>query len=165
MTCCVCYLVATLTPYMSYMRYINKAAINNFTKLANSFRPTIKFTAEISDTETTFLDTCVYKGHRFKKHSILDVNTHFKPLETFQYTHFNSCHPPGVRKGFIKGEALRLLTKYTAVQCNQLAQALSVQSVSPCERRVSILGRFFSYNAEVFFMSTRKAVRYSVDIA
>ena len=107
--------------YMSYMWYINKAAINNFTELANSFRPTIKFTAEISDTEITFLDTCVYKGDRFKKHSILDVHTHFKPLETFQYTHFNSCHPPGVRKGFIKGEALRLLTKYTAVQCNQLA--------------------------------------------
>ena len=41
----------------------------------------------------------------------------------------------------------------------------SVQSVSPSERLVSILGRFCSYYAEVFFMSTRKAVRYSVDIA
>ena len=87
----------------------NKEAIRNFTKLANSFQPTIKFTAEISDTEITFLDTCVYKGDRFKKHSILDVRTHFKPTETFQYTHFDSCHPPGVRKGFLKGEALRLL--------------------------------------------------------
>ena len=87
----------------------NKEAIHNFTKLANSFHPTINFTAEISDTEITFLDTCVYKGDRFKKHSILDVRTHFKPTETFQYTHFDSCHPPGVRKGFIKGEALRLL--------------------------------------------------------
>ena len=57
----------------------------------------------------TILDTCVYKGDRFKKHSILDVRTHFKPTETFQYTHFNSCHPPGVRKDFIKGEALKLL--------------------------------------------------------
>ena len=26
-----------------------------------------------------------------------------------QYTNFYSCHPPGVTKGFIKGEALRLL--------------------------------------------------------
>jgi len=59
--------------------------------------------------EITFLDTCVYKDDRFKKHSILDVRTHFKPTETFQYTHFDSCLPPGVRKGFIKGEALRLL--------------------------------------------------------
>ena len=37
------------------------------------------------------------------------MRTHFKPTETFSYTHFSSCHPPGVRKGFIKGEALRLL--------------------------------------------------------
>ena len=40
---------------------------------------------------------------------MLDVCTHFKPTETFQYTHFTSCHAPSVRKGFIKGEALRLL--------------------------------------------------------
>ena len=46
---------------------------------------------------------------RFNKDSILDVRTHFKPTETLQYTNFYSCHPPGVTKGFIKGEALRLL--------------------------------------------------------
>ena len=65
--------------------------------------------AEISETETTFLDTKVYKGVRFNKGSILDVQTHFKPTETLQYTNFFSCHPPGVTKGFIKGEALRFL--------------------------------------------------------
>ena len=42
----------------------NKEAIDNFTELANSFHPTMKFTAEISDTEITFLGTCVYKGNR-----------------------------------------------------------------------------------------------------
>jgi len=78
-------------------------------ELANSYHATIKFTAEISDTERTFLDTWVYKGERFKKESILDACTHFKLTETFRYIHFTSCHPPGVRKGFIKGEALRLL--------------------------------------------------------
>ena len=64
---------------------------------------------EISDKETTFLDTYIYKGERFERDAILDVRTHFKPTETFQYTHFASCHPQGVKKGFIKGEALRLL--------------------------------------------------------
>ena len=49
------------------------------------------------------------KGERFKKENILDVRSHFKPTEIFQYTHYSSCHPPGVSKGFIKGEALRLL--------------------------------------------------------
>ena len=37
------------------------------------------------------------------------MRTHFKPTETFQYTHFSSCHPTGVKRGFFKGEALRLL--------------------------------------------------------
>ena len=83
--------------------------IEDFLVKANSFHPTIKFTAEISETETTFLDTKVYKGDRFKKESILDVRTHFKATETFQYTNFYSCHPPGVTEGFIKGDALRLL--------------------------------------------------------
>ena len=32
-----------------------------------------------------------------------------EPTETFQYTHFTYCHPQGAKKGFIKGEALRLL--------------------------------------------------------
>ena len=51
----------------------------------------------------------MYKGVRFNKESILDVRTHFKTTETFQYTNFYLCHPPGVTKGFIKGEALRFL--------------------------------------------------------
>ena len=37
------------------------------------------------------------------------MRTHFKPTETFQYTFFTMCHPPGAKKGFVKGEALRLL--------------------------------------------------------
>ena len=40
---------------------------------------------------------------------ILDKKTHFKPTETFQYIHFASSHPLGVKKSFVKGEALRCL--------------------------------------------------------
>ena len=58
---------------------------------------------------SSFLDTIIYKGDRFRNDSILDIRTHYKPTETFQYTHFTSCHPPGLKRGFIKGEALRLL--------------------------------------------------------
>ena len=78
-------------------------------ELANNHHPTIKFMSEISDTGITFLDTYVHKGYSFKREFILDVRTHFKPTESFQYTEFSSCHSPGIRKGFIKGEALRLL--------------------------------------------------------
>ena len=83
--------------------------IESFLKKANNFHSTVKFRAEMPETEITFLDTKVYKGVRFDKESILDVQTHYKPTETFQYTNFYSCHPPGVKKGFIKGEGLRPL--------------------------------------------------------
>jgi len=82
--------------------------LTQFIDQANKHHPTVKFTAEISDTETTFLDTSVYKGERFTNESVLDIRAHYKPTETFQYTRSSSCHPPGVKKGFIKGEALRL---------------------------------------------------------
>jgi len=68
----------------------------------NRHHPTIKFTADTSQKEINFLDTTVFKGERFKKESVLDVCTHFKATETFQYTHFSSCHAPGMTKGFIK---------------------------------------------------------------
>ena len=87
----------------------NRNEVERFIEEANSFHPTIKFTAEISENEITFLDTVVFKGERFIKESTLDIKTHYKPTETFQYTHFTSCHPPGVKRGFIKGEAIRLL--------------------------------------------------------
>ena len=79
---------------------INKEEVTQFIDQANSHHPTIMYTAEVSDTETTFLDTKVQKGKRFAKQSILDIKTYFKATETFQYTHFSSCHPPGVKKGF-----------------------------------------------------------------
>ena len=65
----------------------------------------IKCKAEISDKETTFPDTYIYKGARRNPHLMIapDVRTHFKLTETFQYyTHFSSCHQQGVKKGFIK---------------------------------------------------------------
>jgi len=50
------------------------------------------------------------KGPRFSTLNILDIRAHFKPTETFQqYTHFHISHPFNTKKGFINGEALRLL--------------------------------------------------------
>jgi len=63
----------------------------------------------------------VLKGERFPEKSILDIKTHYKPTKSFQYTHFSSFHPPGVKRGFIKGEAIRLLrpnsSKTTFEEC------------------------------------------------
>ena len=87
----------------------NRENIQMFIDLANNHHQTIKFTAEVSTTETTFLDTIIYKGERFRSENILDIKTHFKTTETFQYTYFSTCHPTTTKRGFVKGEALRLL--------------------------------------------------------
>ena len=67
---------------------------------------TIMFTAEVSESETTFLDTTVYKGERFEKESILGMCTHYKPTETFQYTNYNSCHQQASKKAPLKEKLL-----------------------------------------------------------
>ena len=70
----------------------NKEYIQVFIEKSNFYHPTIKFTGEVSENKTTFLDTTVYNGERFENESILNARSHFKPTETFQCTHFNSCH-------------------------------------------------------------------------
>jgi len=62
--------------------------ISNFTCIdfANSFHATIKFTHEVSSEKVVFLCTEVFKGVRFADIKTLDVRTHYKPTETFQYT-------------------------------------------------------------------------------
>ena len=97
----------------------SRDAVEKFIKKANKHHPTIKFTAEISCTDATILDTTIYKGQRFNKESVLDMRTHFKPTGTFQYTFFTTCHPPGVKKGFVKGEALRLLRTNSSMKTFQ----------------------------------------------
>ena len=60
------------------LRDISKSDIEASIEQANLHHPTIKFTAETSDTETVFLDTVVYKRSRFKEQSILDAKSYEK---------------------------------------------------------------------------------------
>ena len=55
----------------------------------------------ISFCREQFLFAVTVMGHRRR--------THFKPTEKFQCTFFTTFQPPGAKKGFVKGEALRLL--------------------------------------------------------
>ena len=68
--------------------------MDQFIEQANKFHPTIKFTDEISENEITFHDTVVFKGERLKRESILDIKTHYKPIEPFNI-HFSThtIHP------------------------------------------------------------------------
>ena len=62
-----------------WRRYINdifslwdsdEKYVDHFIEQAKKFHPTIKFTAEIPETEISFLDTVMFKGERLKKESI-----------------------------------------------------------------------------------------------
>jgi hypothetical protein len=78
----------------------------DFFKLANDAHPLLKFTYEISTESVTFLNLDIYKGERFREVGILDLKTHIKDTETFQYLERSSNHPCHCFKGPIKGEAL-----------------------------------------------------------
>ena len=133
--------------------------IDQFIVEANRHHPTIKFTAEISDKEINFLDTTIFKGERLHKDSILDISTHFKPTEKFQYTHYLSCHAPGVKKGFIKGKRSGFLEptlrrqdlKKIFVTSNQICVSEATQTI----------GHYLVNNvlAEVKFTNKRSALK------
>ena len=81
--------------------------LTNFIQKINTMHPTFKFSYENSTQEITFLDVVVFKGARYHKENILDIKTHTKPTDTFQFLHRESCHPTATFNGFIKGEILR----------------------------------------------------------
>ena len=107
---------------------ISTKEVYNFVDFANIFHPTnIKFTCEIKSSEcTVFLDTVVFKGPRLSTHKILDLQTHLKPTETFQYTHFSSCHPSNWKKG--KGEALHVQLLHLPLKFHLLFQPFWIPS-------------------------------------
>ena len=76
---------------LAWKRYIDdiiplwhssRDVVEKFTEKANKHHPKIKFTAEISCTDATFLDTTICKGQRFYKESVLGMRTHLKPTDS-----------------------------------------------------------------------------------
>jgi len=130
--------------------------VDRFIQQANAFHPTIKFTAEISENKITFLDTVVFKGERFTEKSILDIKTHYKTTETFQYTHFSSCHPPGVKRGFIKGEVIILLRTNSSKTTFEECLANFKQRLEACGYPKKYIERLLS---EVTFDSRQSALK------
>ena len=121
-----------------------KKDVDQFIEQANKFHPAIKFTPEISENEITFLDTVVFKGERLKNESILDIKTHHKPTETFQYIHFNSCHPPSIKNGFIRGKAMRLLRTNSSKTTFEESLVKFKQCLRSCSYPKTIIERSLS---------------------
>ena len=104
---CILPLVRSLQSAVRSLRFtLTGNEIEEFLLQANNFHPTVKFTHGWNIRNRDYiLGHERYEGFRFNKDSILEVRTHFKPTETFQYTNqLYSRHPPGVTKGFITFE-------------------------------------------------------------
>ena len=83
--------------------------LNDFFTNINSMHPTFEFSIESSQQEITYLDLEIFKGQRHSETGILDMRTHTKLTDTFQFLHRQSCHPKATFNGFIKGEILRYI--------------------------------------------------------
>ena len=130
--------------------------VKTFVDFANSFHPTIKFTYELSSSKALFLDTEVFKGPHFSTLNILAIRTHFKPTETFRYTHFSTCHPFNTKKGFIKGETLRLLRTNSVKENFENFKRDFEQRLYKRGYPVSLVKNIFS---EVRFENRKEALR------
>jgi len=68
-----------------FMAKVTREEITQFIEQANKQHQTIKFTAEVSKTETNFLDTTVCKSEGFRNESVLDLS----PLRHSVHPFFN----------------------------------------------------------------------------
>ena len=78
-------------------------SLEDFLQRANSFHPTIHFTAEVSNEEHIVLDTksCLVDGK-------IGVDLYTKPTDTHQYLLPSSCHPKHCSKDIPYSLTLRL---------------------------------------------------------
>jgi hypothetical protein len=77
--------------------------LQNFLSRTNNLHPSIKFTHEISNATTSFLDTS-----NSLSDGELSTDLYSKPTDTNQYILPSSCHPPQVTKSIPYSQALRI---------------------------------------------------------
>ena len=79
-----------------------------FIAQANKYHPTIKLRRSETP-KSLFLTQWFTKEQVSIQNRSLTSKPTINQTETFQYIHYTSCQPPDVKRGFIKGEAIRLL--------------------------------------------------------
>ena len=101
----------SLKPF-SWLRFIDDVdikwthgpeSLEIFLQEANSYHPTIRFTAEVSNEKHVFLDT----KSRLAGNNI-DMDLHTKPTDTHQYLLPSSCHPKHCSRNVPYSLALRI---------------------------------------------------------
>ena len=99
--------------------------LNAFVWKLNSYHTTIKFTANWSTEEVTFLHTRVYT-----QNGKVETDLHVKPTGRHQYLHTKSCHPKHCKTAIPYSQALRikricLERENLSLRINQLKYHLS----------------------------------------
>ena len=99
--------------------------LNMFLRELNNYHTTIKFTADLSAQEVTFLDTWVYIKNRK-----VETDLHVKLASKHQYLHIKSCHPKHCKNIIPYSQALRinricLERENLSLRTNQLEYHLS----------------------------------------
>ena len=98
----------------NFLRYLDdcfiiwphsKWDLDSFAKELNSLHPSLKFTQESRTSEIPFLDILVYL-----KDILVYTDLYYKPTDTHQYLHFNSCHPRHTKHNIPYSQARSLWT-------------------------------------------------------
>ena len=116
-----------------------KRKLKEFIEHLNEKHPTIKFTAEWSQTSINFLDVTVSLiGGK------INTDLYVKPTDSHQYLHSSSCHPYHCKKGIPYSQALRLNRICSDPisfdrRCNDLEKWLIERGYSEREVRKQIL--------------------------
>ena len=115
--------------------------LETFLQEANSFHPTIRFTAEVSNEEHVFLDT----KFRLVGNEI-GVDLYTKPTDTHQYLLPSSCHPKHCSRNVPYSLALRI----RRICSNpDIFQSRATELSGPLRRR--------GYNIQAIATATSKA--------
>ena len=98
--------------FLVWWRYIDdifaifqceRAEVDRFINELNSCHPTIKFTAEISDTNINFLDATITKSGTH-----LSTKSYTKPTDSHNYLLYSSSHPKHCKQGLPYSQFLRI---------------------------------------------------------
>jgi len=108
--------IARIKPLL-YKRFIDdvfaicrsRSEAENLITCLNQVNPNIHLTFQISDSSVDFMDLTIFKGPQFTSTSKLDTRLFVKKLNRFLYLPFTSAHPLPVKKGFIRGELIRII--------------------------------------------------------
>lgn len=85
----------------------SKEEFETFVQTLNSHHTSIKIEPQLSEKETNFLDTTVFKGSDFEETGKLDTKLFVKPTDTHSLLHRKSFHPKHVFQGIVKSQLLR----------------------------------------------------------